>query len=279
MTTTQTTKNTKNTKKTAKNTKTTAQAPAAAALPVGRFCWLALRTPDVAKARAFYGHVVGWSFDPGNPQMPMATFSGKNGPVAHVEVVANRASFGSYVVVADLGAAVKRAVAAGGRVAGDVVTIPGIGAMREVEDGDGAAFSLFQPESAEQAQRVSGPGAFLWNELHARDEKAATAFLTAVVGYSVDVMPFAGMEYRVLKSKDGAAKESLAGVMKTMNPQAPSQWVPYLHVDDVDAARARAVDNGATALGDAVSADGIGRFAVLVDPQGAVFAVMTPAAV
>ncbi len=245
------------------------------ALPTGRFCWLALRTPDVEKSCAFYGHVVGWRFDKGSPQMPMPTFAGSNGPVAHVEVIKGAARFASYVVVDDLGAAVKRAVAAGGRVVGDVVAMPGTGSMREVSDGDGATFSLFQPESEARAQGSTGDGAFVWNELHAKNDDAAVAFLTAVVGYVVEQMPMAGQRYSVLKS--ASSHEMLAGVMKGMDPTAPSSWVPYLQVADVDTALARAAEKGASVVLGATAVDGVGRFAIIVDPQGAVVGLLTPA--
>lgn len=247
-------------------------------LPVGLFCWTALRSPDLARSRAFYSEVIGWSFrsqDMGGGAME--TFNTKTGGVGHTEAIAGPATFLSYVVVRDLAAAVKRVSAAGGRVVSDVVTRPHVGVMREVEDGDGGRFSLFQPESKEMAQKVSDDGAMIWSELHAKNPSSALSFLSAVVGYSVEAMPMGPMTYHLLKStKD--AKDSLAGVMPSMNETAPSSWVPYFSVDNVDHACTRATKLGATRLGEAMDVENVGRMATMLDPLGAVFAVMTPVA-
>ena len=255
---------------TQKNTKNTTNTEA---LPNGQFCWMALRTPDVERARAFYGHVVGWTLVPPTAQMPMSTFVAEKGAVAHVEDSAGAARFGCYVVVVDRDKAVKRVVAAGGRVVGDVVDMPGVGVMREIADPAGATVSLFQPRGAAQAQPVSGQGSLAWSELVAADDAAAVAFLTAVIGYGVDSMPN-NPGYTLLTS-GGAAR---AGVMKARDKAAPSSWIPYLSVADADVAVARAVEKGATVVVPAVTVAGAGRFAVVVDPQGALVGLLARAA-
>ena len=246
---------------------------AASVLPVGRFCWLALRTPDLDKAKAFYGDVVGWQLsvqDMGGA--PYSTFSGSGAPVCHAEPTKGPASFLSYVVVDDVQAAARRVKAAGGRPIGEAHAIPGVGSMLEVQDGDGAAFSLFQPDSVEAAEVSRAPGGLLWNELWATDVPNALAFLTAVSGYVVAAMPMGGEPYHLLKH----GEEMQAGVIGSPDPSSPSAWVPYFHVVDVDAARGRALAAGATALGEIVDVPTVGRMAVLLDPQGARFAIMTP---
>src|SRR5687767_6577340 len=49
-------------------------------------------------------------------------------------------------------------------------------------------------------------------------------------------------------------------------------WLAYITVDDVDAAVQQATKLGARVLAPAMDIPKIGRFAVLADPQGAVFA-------
>ena len=275
MTQTQTTKSsTKNNSSKTKKAASSSSSPSPA-LPVGRFCWLALRTPDVKKSQAFYGDVVGWTLsvkDLGGASFE--TFAGSEAPVCHVEVHKGPAAFLSYVVVDDVDAAARRVTAAGGRVLGSVQRLPGVGAMLEVQDGDGAVCSLFQPASVEAAQVSKAPGGLLWSELWAKDERAAVAFLTAVCGYVVDVSAMPDGPYHVLRH----GEEMQAGVMKSPDPSSSSAWVPYLHVVDVDAARRRALAAGATALGDLQEVPGIGRTAALLDPQGARFALLQPAA-
>jgi predicted enzyme related to lactoylglutathione lyase len=57
----------------------------------------------------------------------------------------------------------------------------------------------------------------------------------------------------------------------------PSHWRVYFEVADIEATRARASELGGSLLGDTDSAEGIGSWAVVSDPQGAVFALMQPA--
>lgn len=57
-------------------------------------------------------------------------------------------------------------------------------------------------------------------------------------------------------------------------PGTPPHWLPYFHVDNVDEIQAAAVGAGATALAPAFDMVA-GRMAVLADPQGAPFAVIT----
>jgi predicted enzyme related to lactoylglutathione lyase len=53
----------------------------------------------------------------------------------------------------------------------------------------------------------------------------------------------------------------------------PANWLPYFWVDDVDASAQKANDGGAATLVPAMDIPNVGRFAVLRDPQGAVFAM------
>ena len=60
--------------------------------------------------------------------------------------------------------------------------------------------------------------------------------------------------------------------------QVPSYWLPYFMVADCDASTAKASSLGAKTMVDPLDIPNTGRFAVLADPQGAMFALFTPAA-
>lgn len=254
--------------------KTAPKATAKARTP-GRFVWFHLRTSNPEAAARFYGEVVGWkssTMEMEGASFPM--FSNAQETVAHVEPQAKGpACFVSYAAVDDVDAAARRVKDAGGKVLGDAVDMPGIGRMVEVQDQDGARFFLYRA-TQDDAGQPDGAGAFIWNELWAKDTARALAFFTSVFGYSVKDMPMPGMTYHVL----GRGKEDLAGLMPAPEGTKASMFVPYIYVADVDAARARALKLGATALGDANDVPHVGRMAVLLDPQGAHFAVMTPEA-
>ena len=55
---------------------------------------------------------------------------------------------------------------------------------------------------------------------------------------------------------------------------APSNWMVYFSVSDCDEQVARAASLGANVIAPPMDIEGIGRFAPLVDPQGAVFSII-----
>lgn len=239
---------------------------------IGRFVWFQLRTPDVSKAAAFYAQVVGWrtqSMDMGPNTVTL--FANTNETVVHTGVVDGPAAFVSYVVVDNVDQSAARISSAGGRVLGTPEHVPHIGRMVEVEDPDGARFFLYRSTNPDAGQPAEH-GGVIWNELWAANPKRALTFLCGVLGYTVEEMPMPQGPYHLLCNNN----ERLAGVMAAPAAKT-SAWVPYIHVADVDAARAVALKLGAQAEGDAMTVDGVGRMAILTDPQGARFAVMTPA--
>lgn len=118
-------------------------------------------------------------------------------------------------------------------------------------------------------------GSFIWYELLTADAKAAKAFYDAVVGWNIDAeAPPGGMDYRMINAADGAA----GGVMQLnadmLAGGAKPVWLGYFGVDDVDASVAAIVADGGTVHLPAFDIPGIGRLAMLTDPQGIPFYVM-----
>ena len=56
----------------------------------------------------------------------------------------------------------------------------------------------------------------------------------------------------------------------------PPNWTGYVCVDDCDAAAAKAAGLGGSVKRRPLDIPGIGRFAIIADPAGAVFAIMKP---
>jgi predicted enzyme related to lactoylglutathione lyase len=74
------------------------------------------------------------------------------------------------------------------------------------------------------------------------------------------------------------AGETEVGGIMAVPPQAagmPPHWGVYITVDDVDATVGKAVELKATVLLPPMDIKGVGRFAIIQDPQGAVFSVIT----
>jgi predicted enzyme related to lactoylglutathione lyase len=112
-------------------------------------------------------------------------------------------------------------------------------------------------------------GAFSWNELMTSDPEAALAFYTQLLGWKSEKMAMTGGDYHLLKIGD----TSVGGVMAIPAPAKaggmPPNWGSYVTVTDVDATARRAVELGGQLVHAPSDIPGVGRMAVIVDPQGA----------
>jgi hypothetical protein len=115
-------------------------------------------------------------------------------------------------------------------------------------------------------------GKFCWCEWMGDDVKAAADFYAHVVGWNAKDSQIPGTRPYTVLSAGGAA---VAGMM-AMPPDAkamgvPSCWVGYVWVEDVDAMAAKLTAAGGSVKRPASDIPGVGRFAVVTDPQGAYF--------
>lgn len=113
------------------------------------------------------------------------------------------------------------------------------------------------------------PGAFSWNELSSPDPKAACDFYAALFGWRFDTMNMGQGDYHVIKVGD----EGVGGVMPQQQP-GPATWGAYITVESCDATVEKAQGLGATLCAGPFDIPGVGRMAVLQDPQGAVVQVI-----
>ena len=123
-------------------------------------------------------------------------------------------------------------------------------------------------------------GAFIWYELMTPDADAAKAFYDKVVGWDIDAtssVPDGSADYRMIKRKDGGFAGGVLGMTQEMlDHGAPPRWLGYIHVPDVDAAAARFKDAGGNVWIAPHDMEGVGRFALVSDAQGAPLYVMKP---
>lgn len=117
-------------------------------------------------------------------------------------------------------------------------------------------------------------GSFLWYELMTRDAAAAAAFYGAVIGWDVGEAPPGGVVYRMLNAADGHAGGMLQLDEAMLAAGATPTWHGYLAVEDVDATVAGIAAAGGTTIVAPWDAPGVGRIAMVADPQGIVFYVM-----
>jgi len=120
----------------------------------------------------------------------------------------------------------------------------------------------------------------IWYELMVPDPAAVAPFYRATLGWDIPAAGHAmpnGSEYREILRADGGN----AGGVLTLTPSmvaggARPGWLAYFHVDDVDASVKQAEAAGASVHIPATTMPGVGRMAMLADPQGAAFYLMDP---
>lgn len=116
------------------------------------------------------------------------------------------------------------------------------------------------------------PGAFSWSELTTPDPAAAASFYGQLFGWQI-AEPQAEMGgYRVVSLGDAM----IAGISAPFPgaPAAPPNWGCYVTVSNADDTAAKCVALGGKTLVAPMDVPGVGRMAVLQDPQGAVLSVM-----
>lgn len=117
-------------------------------------------------------------------------------------------------------------------------------------------------------------GRFVWYDLMTTDTEGAKAFYSDIVGWKT--RPFSD-DYDTWL----AGQQPIGGIMtlpqEARDMGAPPHWLAYVSVSDVDATLKKAESLGATVYVRGTDVPNVGRFAILADPQGASFAIFTPA--
>jgi uncharacterized protein len=127
----------------------------------------------------------------------------------------------------------------------------------------------------QEAVRIPRSG-FVWHELMSTDPKQSEQFYQRVAGVSVTPVGDEPGAYRMLMV-GGQPVGGIAGPRPDQEgwpsggPEA--HWIAYLGTEDVDAAARTAQELGGEVLLPPVDVPGMGRAAVLRDPQGAAFGV------
>lgn len=240
---------------------------------IGRFVWHDHISNDPDKARDFYSKLLGWKtevFMPGEMDYPAISVDGEtHGGFGPAQGGAPPHWLG-HIAVEDVDETVTRAEAAGGSVLAPAMDIPEVGRMAVMRDPQGAVFSVFS--SASEDWNPTG-GVFVWDELHTTDVEGAKAFYREVIGWSAnDTDMGGGVTYTIFES----GGEQRGGCMMIRQPDMPPNWLTYIGVDDVDGKCKEAEDLGAQKMVDPMDIPGVGRFAGLIDPTGAAFALFKP---
>lgn len=119
---------------------------------------------------------------------------------------------------------------------------------------------------------------FIWYELMTTDQDAALDFYKAVVGWSAadHQNSSGGMRYTILS----AGERGVGGVMELTQQMcdggARAGWVGYIDVGDTDSKASEIAEAGGKVLMGPDDIPNVGRFAMVADPGGAAFYLLTP---
>ncbi|MBA4178014.1 MAG: VOC family protein [Leptothrix sp. (in: Bacteria)] len=116
-------------------------------------------------------------------------------------------------------------------------------------------------------------GAFSWSELMTTDPAAAAQFYGKLFGWTVKDMGPQMQHYQVVNVGESGVG-GIMGLPEGAPPEAWPQWGCYVTVDDVEATLAKCAELGGATLVPPMDVPGVGRMAVLRDPQGAMLSVI-----
>src|SRR5579864_6627876 len=102
-------------------------------------------------------------------------------------------------------------------------------------------------------------------ELNTTDVKQAKDFYRKLFDWKFEDMESPGGGYTMIKVGEGTG----GGMMKNPIPGAPSFWLAYVLVDDIEASTKKAKSLGASVMKDVTEIPGAGWFSIIADPTGA----------
>jgi uncharacterized protein len=238
----------------------------------GTFCWVDLATSDQDAAKAFYGALLGWDYEDvpiGDGQV--YSLARRDGHVVAAIAPPQASSapphWNCYVSVEDADSAIARAEELGATVILGASDVGDPGRLAVFQDPQGAILSVWQPRERIGADLVNEVGALTWNDLLSPDVEASAAFYRELFGWTIAEVPGSdGQYYGIL---NGGHRN--AGLMPAP-PAAHPAWNLYFAVEECDSALTRVAELGGQTVMGPMDVP-TGRFAIVRDPQGAVFSI------
>jgi uncharacterized protein len=246
------------------------------------FCWPELATSDAGAAKKFYGDILGWKFhdDEVGPGMVYTMCLKKDKAAgalfalnAEMKAQGIPPNWLSYVSVKSVDETTKKAKKLGATVMREPMDVMDVGRMAVLQDPTGAVFALWEPKKHIGAQVVNEHGALTWNELLTPDVDRAGKFYTEVFNWGADSQDMGNFTYTSFKNGDRPAAGMMQIDQQTMG-DVPPNWGVYFAVDHCDKTVEKAKKIGATVIVGPQDIPEVGRFATMLDPQGAAFSVI-----
>jgi len=240
----------------------------------GMWVWEELLTENTDVAIQFYRAAFDWTFKelpaPRGPGYTLALSEAD--PVAgiiqreHAYEKQPGSRWLGMLSVPDVKAAARYAADHGGKVVVAPRLLAGRGEVAILADPEGAPFGVIHSSAGDPPDYLGEDDQWVWIELWARDAKAMAQFYSGLAGYQIEPMERPDGRMGYFLASGGYTR---CGIIPSPAPSVAPAWLPYLRVDDVKAATARAEQAGARVVVPPSTEVREGRVALIVDPTGA----------
>ncbi|MFD5765916.1 VOC family protein [Streptomyces sp. NPDC127049] len=248
--------------------------------PEGTPVWTDAMFTDAEAAKTFYADVLGWTFGEEATEFGNYTQAYKNGKAVAAVVppmpggdTPPQSAWCLYFASDDVAATAEKIKAAGGTVLMEPMKVGEFGSMCLAQDPSGVVFGLWQAGVHEGFELEGESGAFCWAEVFTREPDKSDAFFTSVFGYNSKKMADETMDFRVFDLGGDPLLGRMRMAPDDFPPEVPSYIQIYFAVDNCDLAVGAAERLGGRKVFGPMDSP-FGRFAALLDPQGAAFAVI-----
>lgn len=261
---------------------TPTSANAATALP-GKIVYAQLTTPDLTKAKAFYGSLLGWTFQDRPVSRGHYAEALVNGHVVAGLVERPLPDTDNpphplwlpFISAADVQNVAKSSRQWGAKVLFRPAAVQGRGEQTIIADPQGALFAaLHAPQGDPGDTNATTQGDWIWNALLTSAPSASAGFYQKLFGYQVEAAPAPDTNQRYILESQSVARATVNPLPPSLPQNARARWLSFVQVDSVGSAAEKAVQLGGRVLVEPHLDHQNSMIAVLADPAGAAFGVM-----
>jgi predicted enzyme related to lactoylglutathione lyase len=175
-----------------------------------------------------------------------------------------------YIFVTSADDTAARVAELGGTVHAPPFDVMDHGRMSVVQDPTGGMFCVWQPIKTQGTGITNVDGTVVWADLSTPDQGKAAQFYGDLFGWKMvgqDMKPAAPGDYfHIVNGSIQPAEHRPEGV--------PAHWLLYYQVSDCDGTVAKVKSRGGKVVMPTMTMGDVRKFAVVSDPQGAVFALV-----
>ncbi|WP_372762274.1 VOC family protein [Pseudoalteromonas sp.] len=252
--------------------------------PHGTFCWSELCTHDWAKGKAFYTSLFSWGCDDQliGDDIYYTMLQKQGDDIAAMYEMPQQqqdetpSHWLTYIAVKNVDECALRAKELGAEIIAGPHDVMDAGRMLLLKEPGGATFALWQGNQHQGCKRLGELNTPYWHELATRNSEKSREFYCQLLGWKSEVKAMQGMDY-VLFIANGQPVAGMIEMTDEWPADTPPHWMIYFAVEHCDTAVNRAVELGGQVCVPATDIPEVGRFSVILDPQGAVFSVLQSA--